>query len=325
MSLTIWTNAKLEDGAMARLRDGLKGHRLVQARAASASVLDAGGEDPDLPGADVALGQPDPGQCLASDRLRWIELTTAGYTRYDNPEFRETVRARGTVFTSMSGVFAEPCAQHLMAMMLAGARQLLASHRDQLADKRWPIMERRAASMLLNRQAVLILSYGSIARRLVELLAPYHMKIYALRRRARSEPGVHVIAEERLSAVLPEVDHVVNILPENEATRNFVNARRLALCKRGARFYNVGRGTTVDQRALAEALRQGHLGSAYLDVTEPEPLPPEHELWTTPNCYITPHSAGGRGDQDHAIVDHFLHNLAALERGEPDAMTDRVE
>jgi phosphoglycerate dehydrogenase-like enzyme len=87
----------------------------------------------------------------------------------------------------------------------------------------------------------------------------------------------------------------------------------------------VGRGTTVDQRALAEALRQGHLGLAYLDVTEPEPLPPEHELWTTPNCYITPHSAGGRGDQDHAIVDHFLHNLAALERGEPDAMTDRVE
>jgi phosphoglycerate dehydrogenase-like enzyme len=325
MSLAIWTNAKFEEGAMARLRAGLKGHRLIQTRHASASVLDAGGDDPDLPAADIALGQPDPAQCLALPRLRWIELTSAGYTRYDTPEFRETLRARGTAFTNMSAVFAEPCAQHLLGMMLAGARQLLASHRDQLQDRSWPIMERRAHSVLLNGQTVLLLSYGSIARRLVELLAPFGMKIYALRRRARSESGVHIIAEERLSAVLPEVDHVVNILPESEATRHYVNARRLALCKRGARFYNVGRGTTVDQRALAEALREGRLGFAYLDVTAPEPLPPEHELWTTPNCYITPHTAGGRRDQDDAIVDHFLHNLAALERDEADVMIDRVE
>jgi phosphoglycerate dehydrogenase-like enzyme len=325
MSLTVWTNAKFEEAAMARLRAGLKDYRLIQTRHASASVLDAGRDDSDLPAADIALGQPDPGQCLALPRLRWIELTSAGYTRYDTPEFRETLRARGTVFTNMSAVFAEPCAQHLLGMMLAGSRQLLVSHRDQLQDRSWHIMERRADSVLLNGQTVLVLSYGSIARRLVELLAPFGMKIYALRRRARSESGVHIIAEERLSAVLPEVDHVVNILPENEATRYYVNARRLALCKRGARFYNVGRGTTVDQRALAEALREGRLGFAYLDVTDPEPLPPEHELWRTPNCYITPHTAGGRRDQDDAIVDHFLHNLAALERGERDAMIDRVE
>jgi phosphoglycerate dehydrogenase-like enzyme len=71
-----------------------------------------------------------------------------------------------------------------------------------------------------------------------------------------------------------------------------------------------------------EALQQGHLGAAYLDVTDPEPLPPDHPLWTAPNCYITPHTAGGQHDQDDRIVKHFLSNLAAFERGE--TLTDQV-
>jgi phosphoglycerate dehydrogenase-like enzyme len=148
------------------------------------------------------------------------------------------------------------------------------------------------------------------------------MTIYAVRRQTRSESGVRVIPEADLTRVLPLADHVVNILSDNESTRNYVNARRLGWFKPGARFYNVGRGTTVDQRALLEALQSGRLESAYLDVMEPEPLPPDHLLWTAPNCHITPHTAGGRRDQDEAIVRHFLANLEAFSRGE--AMTDRV-
>lgn len=322
MKLTVWCNGKFSEEATQRLLEGTKHHRLVFSKAASASVLTAGEPDPELAAADVAFGQPDAAQCLAVKRLRWIEVTSAGYTRYDTPEFLEGLRDRGSAFTNMSSVFAEPCAQHALAMMLALSRQLPASFRDQLTDHRWEYSQRRYDSRLLAGQTVLLLSYGAIARRLVEMLAPFRMRIFALRRRARSESGVHVIAEERLSAVLPEVDHLVNILPENAATRNYVNSRRLALLKPGAHFYNIGRGTTVDQRALQEALESGRLGAAYLDVTDPEPLPPEHPLWTTPNCYITPHTAGGRRDQDEAIIEHFLKNLAAFECGDP--MTDRV-
>lgn len=324
MSLTIWTNTKFNEAATARLREGTAGHCLVMASTASASVLTGGAQDPDLPRADIAFGQPDADQCLGCAGLKWIEVTSAGYTRYDTPEFKETMRDRGVPFTNMSGVFAEPCAQHVMAMMLAVSRQLLPSHRDQLTDQRWEYFQRRYDSILLTGQSVLILSYGAIAKRLVELLAPYRMKIYALRRSARSEPGVHIIAEERFSAVLAEVDHVVNILPDNAGTQNFINARRLALFKPGSRFYNIGRGTTVDQRALMEALESGRLASAYLDVMEPEPLPPEHPLWRTKNCFITPHTGGGRRDQDLAVVEHFLRNLAAFERGEVGKMTDRI-
>jgi phosphoglycerate dehydrogenase-like enzyme len=125
-----------------------------------------------------------------------------------------------------------------------------------------------------------------------------------------------------VSSALAQADHVVNILPDNASTRNYVNARRLACMKPGVRFYNVGRGTTVDERALLEALRSGRIGAAYLDVFETEPLPPSSEFWEQPNVFITPHTAGGRHDQDTAIVKHFLRNLEAFQRGTP--LVDRI-
>ncbi len=325
-SLSIWTNAALEPGPRARLEAALSaaGHRLLVSARASASVLSAAGEDPLLAEADVAFGQPDATACRTLPRLRWIALTSAGYTRYDEERTFEALRARGAVLTNASSVFAEPCAEHALAMMLALSRQLPASLAEQLGPRGWKYFEHRAGSRLLRGQTVLLLSYGAIARRLVELLAPFGMKIYALRRRAYSEPGVHLIAEERLSAVLPLVDHLVNILPESEATLNYVNARRLALVRPGAFFYNLGRGPTVDERALVEALEAGRLGAAYLDVFTTEPLPPDSPLWTTRNCWITPHTAGGRVDQDDALADLFLHNLGCLTAGDRAGMRDVV-
>lgn len=322
MSFTIWCNAKFSEADTALLVERTREHRLVFSKQASANVLSAGKPDPAVADADIAFGQPDAAQCLAEKRLRWVEVTTAGYSRYDTPEFREGFRAAGKAFTNMSEVFAESCAQHVLGMMLALGRRLLDSHRDQLNDQSWHYTERRYDSRLLNGQTVLMLGYGAIGRRLTELLAPFQMKLIAVRRQIRSERGVRIVPEEAVSSALAEADHVVNILPENQSTLNYVNARRLACFKPGSRFYNIGRGTTVDERALIEALRSGRIAEAYLDVFATEPLPPENPLWSTPHCYITPHTAGGRRDQDTAIVKHFLSNLAAFSRGEP--MVDRV-
>jgi phosphoglycerate dehydrogenase-like enzyme len=289
---------------------------------ASPSVLVAGQRDPLLAHADIAFGQPSVPDCVAAPRLRWIELSTAGYTRYDKDEFKEELRRRGAVLTNASAVFADACAQHALAMILGLARQLPHSLRDQLNDRSWRSAEHRYNSRLLTGQTVLLLGFGAIGRRLAELLTPFRVKLMAFRRQTRSEQNVRIVAAENISSALAEADHVVNILPENEATVGYVNARRLACCKRGARFYNVGRGTTVDQPALLEALESGRLDSAYLDVTDPEPLPVDHPLWSAPNCYITAHTAGGRHDQDEALVEHFLSNLAAFGNGAP--MIDRV-
>ena len=322
MSLTIWCNAKFNDAADRLLAEGVSGHTLIRAAAGSSDVLAAGQPDPNLLTADIAFGQPVAADCAGARRLHWVEVSSAGYTRYDTPEFRETFRARGAAFTNASSVFADPCAQHVLAMMLALGRNLLPSYQTQLTDHAWHYDARRATSRLLTGQTVLLLGFGAIGRRLAGLLAPLGMTLLAVRRQTRSERGVRIIAEGQVSAALATADHVVNVLPENDSTRNYVNARRLGCCKPGAAFYNVGRGPTVDQAALLDALQSGRLGAAYLDVTDPEPLPPDHPLWTAPNCFITPHTAGGRHDQDEALVRHFLANLQAFETGAP--MTDRI-
>jgi phosphoglycerate dehydrogenase-like enzyme len=206
--------------------------------------------------------------------------------------------------------------------MLALGRELLASYASQMGDRAWAYGERRARSRLLKGQTVVLLGFGSIGKRLAELLAPFAVKIYALRRQIHSEPGVHIVPEEDLTKVLAEADHVVDVLPENAATLNYVNARRIACFKPGARFYNVGRGATVDQDALIEGLKSGRIGAAYLDVMVPEPLPPSHPLWSAPNCYITPHTAGGRDNGNIELVRHFVENLASFEKGAP--MVDRI-
>jgi phosphoglycerate dehydrogenase-like enzyme len=318
----IWCNGDFGPEGMDLLAQGARAHTLVLSGERHRSVLTPGQSDPALGEADIAFGQPDPADCIAARGLRWIEVSTAGYTRYDNVPFREAIRSRGTVFTNASKVYADACAEHALAMMLAVGRQLLLSYGTQIRDQGWPQAERRADSRLLARRTVVLLGFGSIGRRLADLLAPFGGRIYAIRRRIHSEPGVHVVPEEQMTRVLAEADHVVNVLPENDETRNYVNARRIACFKAGARFYNVGRGATVDQDALLAGLNSGRIGAAYLDVTTPEPLPPGHALWTAPNCFITPHTAGGRNDEGVELVRHFLGNLAAFEAG--GEMADRI-
>jgi len=320
--MRIWCNADLGADGMKLLEEGVRDHTLVLSARRNRSVLAVGQRDPSLAEADVAFGQPDPADCLDSRRLRWVEVSSAGYTRYDTDRFREAMRSRGVAFTNASLVYADACAEHILAMMLALNRHLLASYAGQMGDRAWPYHERRAASRLLAGQTVVMLGFGAIGRRLAALLAPFGAKIYAVRRQIRSEPGVHIVPEADLTKVLAEADHVVDVLPENASSNRYVNARRIGCLRAGARFYNVGRGATVDQEALIEGLKSGRVGAAYLDVTVPEPLPPDHPLWSAPNCFITPHTAGGRHNVNEELVRHFLANLAAFESGGP--MIDRV-
>ncbi len=322
-TLTIWTNVKLSDEAMNRLIAGLGPHRLVRSAMLNESNLAGGGADPAMESAQIAFGQPDVEQVKRSATLRWVQLSSAGYARYDRDEIRAAMKSRAAMLTTASGVYAEPCAQHLLAMMLALARRLPESWQSQHASHEWAYLGRRDRSRLLGDDAVLMLGYGAIARRLTELLVPFQMKkLWALRRTPRGDEPVEIIGEADLAGVLGEADHVVNILPEAPKTRNMVDRQFLNRMKRGARFYNIGRGATVDQPALIEALDSGQLDAAYLDVTDPEPLPPEHPLWTTRNCWITPHTAGGHEREPQRLVDHFLDNLAEFQQNEP--LRDRV-
>jgi phosphoglycerate dehydrogenase-like enzyme len=280
-------------------------------------VLLPGEPDPSLAEADIAYGQPAPDDVLTYSRIGWVALSTAGYTRYDRDDFRQAMRSRGAPVTNSSSVFADPCAQQILAVMLALARNLPSQLRNQDGRRNWRYLEDRFTASVLTGQTVVILGYGAIGRRLARLLAPFDMRLMALRRRAEAGAGVTMVSEGELPQALAKADHVINVLPDSLATRKFVDAARLAQFKPGARFYNIGRGTTVDQESLIQALDSGRLGGAYLDVMDPEPLPPEHPLWRASNCFITCHIGGGTTDQDDKLVRHFLNNLDRWESRQP--------
>lgn len=319
--LTIWCNAHLPSDLEQLLQRETADHHLLLAQQRQHN-LTVGGRDPQLKEADVAFGQPTVPDVLDSPRLKWVHITSAGYTRYDTDDFRQACRERGLILTNSSAVFDEPCAQHAAAFLYAHARQLLWTTREQLTTRSWHSGAIRESCLLLGGQRVLIYGYGAIARRLVELLAPLQLDIIGVRRKPSGDEAITTITPREADALLGEADVIVNLLPANDASERFFGAERLSRVKRGAIFMNIGRGTTIDQDALLRGLEADALGAAYLDVTDPEPLPPEHPLWRHPRCLITPHTAGGHDTEHRRLLQHFLDNLERYQRGQ--AMGNRV-
>lgn len=304
--MKIWTKVSYSEPVMQLLRTATAGHQFTD----------------EIADAEIIFGFTDPASAKAAPRLRWIQVPAAGYEKFDNAEARGWLQAKEIALTNSSSVYNEPCAQHVLAMMMALSRRLPDSQQNQATTRSWPQWETRGEIKLLNGQTVLLLSYGAIARRLCELLAPLQMNVVAVRRAPTGKEGIKTITEAELPEYLATADHVINILPANPQTQNFVNAERFAAMKKGAIYYSIGRGTTTDQDALLVALTNGPLSYAYLDVTNPEPLPSEHPLWTLPNCYITPHTAGGHHNEQERLVQLFLENLRRFEAGEE--MKDRI-
>ncbi|HEV2434901.1 MAG TPA: D-2-hydroxyacid dehydrogenase [Verrucomicrobiae bacterium] len=304
------------------LQAGTRGHQLVFPKTPVTSVLARPERDPQFATVDIAFGQPEPEAIAEAGRLKWIHVSTSGITRYDNPQFHALMAERKIPVTNSASVYNEACAVHALSFMVAQARKLpqALQCRTGNGSKLW--LEIRGSSGTLRGETVLILGYGAIGKRLAELLQPFHMKVMAYRRKPLGDEGVPVITQGQLPGALAEADHVVNILPDSAATRHFFDAARFAMIKPGAIFYNIGRGTTVVQDALLEALRSGRIGAGWLDVTEPEPLPDEHSLRKEPNCFITPHVAGGHVGETKTLVRHFLRNFERFVRGEP--LLDRV-
>jgi phosphoglycerate dehydrogenase-like enzyme len=320
----IFVDFAMSPDVLQMLRSGTKRHQLVLPEKPATSVLAKSERDPQFVTVDVAFGQPDTQAIAEADHLKWIHVSSSGITRYDTPEFRAMMTERRVAVSNSASVYNEACAVHALSFMLAQARKLPLGLKTRAAGGTPAWHAVRASSKTLRGETVLIVGYGAIGKRLVELLRPLHMKVVAYRRRARGDERVPVITEQdQLARVLAnEADHIVDILPESAETRHFFDPVRFSIIKPGAIFYNIGRGTTVDQDALLEALRSGRIGAAWLDVTDPEPLPDGHPLWSEPNCFITPHVAGGHANEAKTLVRHFLKNLRRFVRGEP--LLDRV-
>ncbi|HYE74041.1 MAG TPA: NAD(P)-dependent oxidoreductase, partial [Blastocatellia bacterium] len=249
MTYKIWYNGSYPEAELNLLKSLTSGHELI-----FDSDYDKEESAKLLSNADIAFGQPNPDIVRQSSTLKLIHLSSAGYDKFDNAEMREALTSRGAAMTNSSQVYNEPCAQHALAMILSLARRIPEALDVQRTTREWPTWELRAISPLLCGQTILMLSFGAIAQRLAELLSPFRANLIALRRRKVEHDTVKVITEDELSKYLPLADHVVNILPSNAGTTKFINTEKLALMKQGANFYNIGRGSTVDQEALLDAL-----------------------------------------------------------------------
>lgn len=321
-TLKIFSDSGLGGAAGRLLREGISPHELIESKNRLTSVLAQPIADPAFALADIAFGQPDVESIRNSENLKWLQVSSAGITRYDTPEFRALAAERGLIVTNSSSVYATACAEHTLAFMMAQSRLLPAALASQAANGDADWLALRGGSVSLHGQHVVLLGFGTIARELMRLLEPFSMKFTAMRRSPRGDEGCDVVSTENLASALATADHVVNILPENAESLGAINAERFAEMKPGAVFHNIGRGTTVNQDDLLAALRSGHLAAAWLDVTDPEPLPADHPLRHEPHCFITPHIAGGHRGESETLVRHFLKNFRKFIAGE--ALEDRV-
>jgi phosphoglycerate dehydrogenase-like enzyme len=141
---------------------------------------------------------------------------------------------------------------------------------------------------------VTIWGYGNIAKRLTPSLQLLGANVKGIARSDGVREGVEVHSESRLESLLEDTDALVMILPGSESTKHALNSKRIQRLPKHAWVINVGRGTSIDEDALADALDKGDIGGAALDVFEKEPLPQAHRFWHTPNTIVSPHAAGGR-------------------------------
>lgn len=240
--------------------------------------------------------------------LRWLHTFSAGV---DHPWFQQ-LRARGVRLTTSSGAHAAPIAQTVLLYLLALSRDLPA----------WLDAQRRRAwerHEITDLQGLVlgVVGLGPIGLEVARLGAACGMRVIGARRTPRGDEPCETWPLARLDELCARADALVLALPLTDDTRHLFDAARLARMKRGAWLVNVGRGALIDEPALVEALREGRLGGAGLDVFETEPLPPESPLWGLPNVIVTPHASGDTPGNQVRASEIFLDNLGRFARGEP--------
>lgn len=247
------------------------------------------GEDPtpeQVREASAIIGLPHVSLLRYADRLEWLQLSSAGSDAFTAPG----ILSPEIVLTSAVGAYGLTVSEHMLAQTFAVIRRFGQYGRNQVRHD-WRSMGRIIS---VEGSVIAVLGLGDIGgsyARKVKALGAY---VIGLRRSDRPKPDYldEQYTIDRLDEVLPRADIVAMVLPGGEGTRRIMNGARLGLMKQGAFLINAGRGNAIDPSALKAALREGRLGGAALDVTEPEPLPPEDELWDFDNVILTPHAAG---------------------------------
>ena len=252
----------------------------------------------------------------ASPALGWVHIHSSGADRHIFSELRQ----RGVRVTTSSGTNAQPVAQTALAAVLMLGRRFL----DLMAAQRqreWrPLLNRPDVHDLTGRTAMVV-GLGPVGLEITRLLKAVGMQVVGATRdasAARHHGAADVVCGYgEMAEHLPRTDYLVLACPLSAQTRHLVNTQALARLPRGAFLVNVARGEVVVQAAVIDALQNGQLGGAFLDVFEPEPLAADSVLWQLPNVMVSPHTAGHFAEHAQRVHTLFVHNLQRYLAHEP--------
>jgi phosphoglycerate dehydrogenase-like enzyme len=253
-------------------------------------------------GLDVMQGAP-----RSAPKLRWLNTFMAGIEDWPLANLRD----RGVVFTNGTGVNDVAVAEYAVLGMLVLAKRYDAVVR---AQDRHEWLRDAPGKRELHGSRALIVGAGAIGQRIAAMLAPFHCEVTQVRRTARDG----ALGMDEWRARLGEFDWVILAVPATAETERMFGAAEFAAMKSGAGLLNFARGSVLDQMALIDAVNSGQVGGAFLDVTDPEPLPADHPLWACENVHITQHLSGRSQTALFArAATRFLENLERWEKGEP--------
>jgi phosphoglycerate dehydrogenase-like enzyme len=248
----------------------------------------------------------------AHPEISWVQLPMAGV----EPMAEAGVLDHRRQWTSAKGAYAEPVAEHALALLLAGLRHLP----ERARAHSWG----QPAGVSLFDQPVTVVGGGGIAVALMRLLKPFRAQVTIVRQHAEPVEGaVRTVGTPRLHEALAGARAVVLALALTPRTRGLIGRKELQSMDQEAWLVNVARGALVDTGALLEVLRSRQIGGAALDVTDPEPLPAGHPLWDLPNCLITPHTADTEEMTQPLLAQRITDNIQRLATGRE--LTGRVD
>lgn len=257
---------------------------------------------------EVAVGAVPVDLIARAPNLKWFQQLGTGTEWL--MRFPET-RNKAFILTNCSDDYGVVLAEHVMALMLAAARQLPQQFDSQQRAKWEPAPFSAPDRFELRGKTLLLLGVGSIGRNIARRAEAFDLRITGFRTNpTRLVEGIdRIYGPDELHTAIAEADLIANTLPITGQTRNLVNAAAIKQMKPTAWFFNIGRGSTVDQQALVDALQDKRIAGAGLDVFETEPLPESSPLWQMPNVIITPHDGGNHNRRYASWVDTCFDNI----------------
>ena len=262
--------------------------------------------------ATAVIGNIAPEECVQCPKLEWLQTWSAGVDKYQ----QQGVLQPGSMLTNATGAYGQSVSEHMFASMWAIMKNL----HIYAAGNANAIWHDAGRAVTPDGKTALMIGTGDIGSHFARLCKAVGMETIGVRRNPSIEAeGIdHIVGFESLDDVLQYADVIAMCVPSTSTTYHLLNAERIASLNPDAIIINAGRGDAIESQALADALAEGRIRGAALDVTEPEPLPANSPLWCEPKCLITPHVAGGNHLEitERSIISIALGNVRCYANGQ---------